>query len=511
VDSTSYVAEAHSCVISEQAHEVATQGEILMKRILELFALALALGVAGCGGGGGGGSAVTRSATVPVFVTDDPETANAHVWATIYKIEVQNANGQSETVFDDSAGRSIDLKTLHDASGQRFAFLTSGAVTSGTHTGIRVTMGSSLTLFPLGATTGQAVALDDSIARDSLGHAPLTFPLATPRNLASGSDDVVVDFDLAHFTQQNGKITPSLHEGDRSTLHDASRQEGEDHDGAIANLTGTAPNFTFTLQVEGTNVTVVTDATTVFFNTDSSANPTLANGKTVEVTGTFDPATNRLAAKSVKIEDRAQHASEVEVDGVASTIAATTGTFSVSTQKVRGFVPAQTTVSVVTNTTTVFRSNGGVTLAATDFFTLLATAQNVEVEGTYDTASNTLTATSARIEVEHEGNEGHDGEARGTAINVQSMAGTFMLQPVTEFDGFALSGNSVNVVTNGSTQFRSGSTTVTAAAFFAALTTAQSVQAEGTFSAGTITASSVRILTSGSGGGGGGDDGGGGH
>jgi len=483
-----------------------------MKRLLGLFVLALALGAAGCGGGGGGGSsAVTRSATVPVFVTDDPETANAHVWTTIYKVEVQNAAGQSETVFDDSAGHSIDLKTLHDSTGQRFAFLSSGAVTSGTHTGVRITMGSSLTLFPLGATTGQSVSLDASIARDSQGHALITFPLAAPRNLASGSDDVVVDFDLAHFTQQNGKISPSLREGDRSTLHDASRQEREDHDGAIANLSGIAPNFTFTLLVAGTNVTVVTDATTVFFNSDSIANPTLANGKTVEVTGTLDATTNHLAAKSIKIEDRAQHASEVEVAGVASSIAATPGTFSVATQRVTGFVPTQTTVNVMTNTATVFRNNGGVTLIPADFFTLLATAQSVEVEGTYDAASNTLTASSARIEVEHDGNEGHDGEARGTAINIQSMAGTFMLQPVTEFDGFALSGTSVNVVTNSSTQFRSGSTTVTSAVFFAALTPAQSVQAEGTFATGTITASTVRILTSGGGGGGGGDDGGGGH
>lgn len=491
-----------------------------MKRMIVLAGVTLIVGLAGCGAGGGGAQAggplPGGRAVVPVFITDSPETENEHVWATIFKVEVQNQNGQNETVFDDSAGRPIDLKTLHDAAGQRFSFLSNGALSSGMHTGVRVSVGSSLTLFPVGSANGQSVPLDDSISRDSQGHAVVAFPLGTARNLASGSDDLVIDFDLARFSQQNGKISPALREGDRSRLNDLSRHERDGHGGTIASLSGASPNFTFTLQSAGGSVTVVTDSGTVFFNKDAGTNPTPANGQTVEVTGAFDTAANRLVAKRVKIEDRAQHGAEAEVEGAPSAINAAGGTFAVTSRTVRGFTPAHTSVNVVTNAATVFRSTGGIVITAADLFAALSTAANVEAEGVYDLASNTLTAARVKLEGEHGGVENHDVEARGTAVNIQSAARAFTLQPVTEFDGFVLSGSSVNVVTNGSTRFRSDSATLTADAFFAALATPQVVQAEGTFSGGTLTATTVRIRTSGgnTGGGSGGgsaDDGGGHH
>jgi hypothetical protein len=486
-----------------------------MRRPIWLVAVTLAAGLAGCGGGGGGAQSGSPLAggrvAVPIFVTDDPETENEHVWATLFKVEIQNQNGQNETVFDDSAGRTIDLKSLHDASGQRFAFLSNGAVSPGTHTGVRVTVGSTLTLFPRGAANGQAVPLDDRIARDNQNRALISFPLGAPRNLASGSDDLVLDFDLARFTLQNGKILPTLREGERSGLNDLTRHEREDQSGTVANLTGPAPNFTFTLQSGGSSVTVVTDSNTVFFNSDASPNPTLANGQIVEVTGAFNTATNRLAASRVKIEDRAQHAGEAEVEGTPSAVSAPGGTFAVAAEKVRGFVPTQTTVNVVTYSASVFRSNGGIVLPAADFFTALSTARRVEVEGTFNTTTNTLTASRAKLEDEHEGGDLHEGEARGPAVNVQLTARSFTLQPVTEFDGFVLTGNSLNVVTTGSTRFRSDNTEVTAETFFAALSTPRTVQVEGTFSGGTFTASKARIRTTGGNNGGGGNDDGSGH
>jgi hypothetical protein len=439
---------------------------------------------------------------VPVFVTDSPETDNDHVWVTIFKVEVLNGSAQSQTVFDDPAGRAIDVKSLRDASGQRFAFLSDGAVAPGMHTGARVTVGSSLTLFAHGSATGQAVPLDDSVARDAQGHAVISFSLSTPRNLAAGGDDLVIDFDLAHFLLKSGKIAPSLREGDHSGIADKSRHDSDDHDGTVSELAGTAPNLTFTLTVAGTKVKVAADANTVVFKSDSATSPVLANGQTVEVTGTFDTTANTLAAKSIKIEDSSHNGAEAEVEGAPSAIDATAGTFSVSTLKVRGFVPAQTTVRVVTTSTTALRSDGGVVLAAADFFAALAAAQQVEVEGAYDAASNTLTASRASIEHGDADHDGHNVEAQGAAVTVDATAKTFTLQPITEFDGFTLSGNSVNVVTTATTRFRADDATVSAADFFAALAAPQTVQAEGTLSGGALTAASVRIRTSGGGGGG---------
>jgi hypothetical protein len=53
-------------------------------------------------------------------------------------------------------------------------------------------------------------------------------------------------------------------------------------------------------------------------------------------------------------------------------------------------------VNVVTSSSTVFRGDKGATLTSADFYAALATTPSVNVEGTYDAATNTLTATKAR-------------------------------------------------------------------------------------------------------------------
>ena len=59
-----------------------------MRTVFGLAALAVLFGIAGCSGGGGSaGNLAGGRASVPVFVTDSPETDNDHVWVTIYKVE----------------------------------------------------------------------------------------------------------------------------------------------------------------------------------------------------------------------------------------------------------------------------------------------------------------------------------------------------------------------------------------------------------------------------------------
>ena len=54
-------------------------------------------------------------------------------------------------------------------------------------------------------------------------------------------------------------------------------------------------------------------------------------------------------------------------------------------------------MNVVTTASTVFYSDPGATVSLTDFFTALATTPTVALQGTYDSATNTFTATGISI------------------------------------------------------------------------------------------------------------------
>lgn len=452
--------------------------------------IGLAVVVAGCGGGGGTSSG--GNAQVGVFVTDSFRDDYTHVWATIFKVDLIDINSNVVNVFSDSTGVVIDLKTLRDATGQRFAFLSNSTIPAGTYTKAQVTLAPSLSLIPKGSATGTTLQLDASIPRDNGGNAVVTFSLPAPRTI-SGSDDVVVDFDLANFKIQLGKIAPSLKDGGKNGLDDKNRHEEEIYEGTISGLSGTAPNFTFTLTRGSRSVTVTTDLNTVIFNANASPSPTPANGKRVHVSGKLDKTANSIAASSIKIQSD-QDVDRPEVRGAVSNINAGAGTFDITVTKARGFVPANTVVHVATTPNTIFRGDSGVLLNSTDFFAALASATAADAEGTFDSSTNTLTAVRAKLE-----NEGHNGgeqaEIKGTPTNVNAVAGTFLANPLTEFEGFAYSGTGgVNVATTGSTTFRaSNGASLSKANFFSALTLATSVKVEGTYSGGALTATSARI------------------
>lgn len=449
--------------------------------------------LAGCGGGGGSSSS-GGNAQVGVFVTDSFRDDYSHVWATIFKADLIDSNNNVVNVFNDANGLVIDLKTLRDATGQRFAFLAQTPIPAATYTKAQVTLAPSLNLIAKGQTTATTLPLDAALPRDANNNAVATFSLPAPKPI-NGSDDIVVDFDLANFKVQLGRIVPSLKEGGKTGLGDRNRHEEQEYEGDISGLSGAAPNFTFTLKRGGRSVVVTTNTDTVLFNANQAPSPTLANGKHVHVRGTFDTAANTLVANSVRIQS-AQESNHPEIKGAPSNVNAAGSTFDVTVTRAHGLVPSKTTIHVITDTNSVLRGDSGVLLDAAAFYEQLETAASVEVEGTFDTLSNTLTATRARIEVERHGQHGGEqAEVKGAPTEVNAAAGTFAINPVTEFEGFAYSGTGgVAVATSGTTQYRAKSgETLTKAAFLATLASATSVKVEGTYSNGTLTASSARI------------------
>lgn len=459
-------------------------------------ALAACVAVTGCGGGGS--SAPPGGRSVTVFATDDMNAGFTHVWIKVYEIRVTNASGASlDVVFSDANGKVMDVRSLRDDAGARFAFLGSGSLPQNA-AGVTVVVDPQVTATgPFGTAT---VPFANTVPRDSSGRALLHF------GLEGAGNDVVVDFDLSKWStiglDPPTAIDPTsagVHLGQSAGINDPSRHEREDYEGTVSQLSGTAPNLTFTLTMEHGSVTVTTDANTAIYNSDNSSNPQLANGQKVTVRGVFDVTNSTLAAAEIRIH-KSSSSGEQGVAGTTESPNAAAGTFTVVLHD-SDFLPVSDRITVQTSSNTVFRGESGVLLTQADFFARLASgSQKVEVEGVYNSTTGVLDANRVKIErPEHPGGGGgdhsHDAEAKGTAVSVNSAAGTFTINPMTEWDGFMAMGGSVNVATNSSTVFKNASDqTITAGDFFAALAGGNlKVKVEGTFSAGVITATKAEL------------------
>ena len=464
-----------------------------------VIALAAVVLIAGCGGGGGTQSGGTGR--LQAFAADDFRDDHQQIWATIYKVELLDASGAAVTVFEDVVGKSMDLQLLHDNAGPRFAFLSDIAIAVGTYTQVRLTMGPEITRFPKGSTNGVKTPFAASLTRDAAGNVLFTSTLETPTVIADGvTSKLVIDFDLPNFVLANGAVTPKVKRGDDSTLSDKSRHHDEDYHGTITGLTGTAPVQSFTLTSGAWKTEVSVDATTVVFYEKSQSSPALANNLFVEVNGTFDTVTGVLKATKIKIEDKSAGGQTngrgiPEVKGLVTSPSTATRSFTIAITESDDFVPTQSTVNVVVTDTTVFRAHRGVMLTEAEYFATLGAASIAEVKGTYNAATNTLTATLVKSESESDGDDdSNEAEAKGKAALIDATAGTFVLNPVSEYEGFVPGLTPLSVVVAAGAQFEDGRGDDTnRATFFAGLASANRVTVKGSYAAGVFTAVELRL------------------
>ena len=467
-----------------------------MKRSIRyriLAALAVALStifvLAGCGGGGGGS---LGAAGLNVFLTDDFSDDFDQVWVTVYEVEITDGAGGNTTVFTSADGVVVDLANLSDGAA-RFLYLGTGPLAADEYIGMHVTLGRDLTLVPTGLTSGEACtfdpALDFGVDQTRISFTfggPFAFPV---------DEDIVVDFDLSQWTKNLTVVTPVLTEGSTTGLDDQSRHEEDDYHGTVAGLSGTATSLTFTLnRPEGGSFSVVTDTDTVVYNEDGSTSPSLANGQRVEVTGTFSPVNERILAISIKIEDGdLGDDDDFEVEGTTQDFVEANLTFDVLIREAEGFVPTEGIVHVQISQSTRFSTKSGISMTLGEMVALLNGGSiEVEVEGTYDEPSNTITATKMKLHFQGAG--AHEAEARGTASIIDTDLGTFVLA-LQEWSGFSSSqGSGINVTTDGFTTFEGPEgEDWTSTQFFAELEIGGIVKVHGEFLDGTIAADRVRL------------------
>jgi hypothetical protein len=341
--------------------------------------LAIAYVAAACGGSGNS----EPTTTGPVFITDSLDSHD-HVWVVVTKITLTSSAGASVDAFNDSDGQTVDLKTLRDPAGERYAFF--GKVKSDTYTAVTITVDKDLVIFENGSSTG--------LLREFEGHngttAELTLTFASPRPIGPATP-LAIDFDLSNWTDNGVTVTgsPFLVEGSGVAIGNLDRHERCNVHGTVRNLTGTAPNQTFRLDMSNTaDVAVMTNSETVIGGLSS-----LSDGRRVRVRGAFSTSANAFVATSIYAEEEDD---TPLLEGSVSDISVLDLSFDLEVEEAEFMLPMFTTVHVETNEATVFLNSQGQVTLSTDFFLALVLGNRLEVKGSYDIATNVMTA--SRVE-----------------------------------------------------------------------------------------------------------------
>ncbi len=351
---------------------------------------ASALLLTGCGGGGGNTgttsslSSATSRAALNVYVTDGFSQNYKQVITTLYKIELTTGDGNYTTVFENADGQTLDLSSLADTA----LLVSSLQVESGTYTQARITFADHFTLVSPGGGTSESVAVDSSVGTQSNGQVAVI--VDTPvKAQAATTATLLVDFKLADFELTGGKVKPKLALGGEAECTGKNRRGTLT--GTVANLTDTGFDLT---GPNGHTLTVTLSDSTVIIDSSTGATGTLAAGQTVEVQGTPDASTKTLAAASittnVTVAPKKQGA-----DGTIASIGTDGASFVLTVERAGGGLKLEKggTITVQTASTTKFLAGRKQTGAFTD----LVVGGEVHVGGTYDAATQTLTATTVGL------------------------------------------------------------------------------------------------------------------
>jgi hypothetical protein len=450
-----------------------------MKNIAVLALLgALILFVAGCGGGSGTGT----GNPVSLYITDNVREEYSHVWASIRRVDLVSASGAT-TVFEDPAGKVVDLRALRDTQGEKFALLTRATVPNGTYTGLQVVLAEQVTLVPKESTVGQTA----TFAGASNGLKTISVAFAAPRP-STAATPLVLDFDLAQWTVANGVVTAPndgfAKIGNGNGLQNPARHVELKYRGTITGFTGAAPTYSFRLTSGVFAVTVETTASTTILNSDGSPNPVLANGKPVEVEGKMDAARNVLVASKVKIRVPGAGDDPARVSGTVEDPGPVGGPLQVRATLAGGFLPGGAIVTVATTNGTKYLTDRGAPITREEFWASLAAGVGVEAEGVF--ANGVLTATKLKLDDEPDG--GAQAEVAGTRVSHNAAAKSFVVSVQSWFGANLVVGAQVTVNTTPGTVYRlrvagqsGGGEIVSAETFFAQIGNAIEVEAEGGF------------------------------
>ena len=367
-----------------------------MKRKALYLAIPLSLGLVACGGGGG--TTAAGPGFVSVMVTDAISTQYTKVWVTLTKVTVKNSAGTVVELFNDPAGKIINLTELKGVSN----LLSTQSLAADTYSDLTITLDSTVTLNDSTATPITATLSATEIL------------VAGTFTVSGGSTSVGIDFDLANFNYDatTGIVSPTVVLRDHKTMQSLSQAYAELKGTLKSVATSNTTDFVMTIDngagaTADVAVTLLGNAT-VYVDADQSSQPgvTADNqilrgsrflGKPIEVYGNYDPTALHIDAVRVRAASSSQSDSSVygnyKLEGQAiSTL--TGGQVQVDIRE-SNFVPP--TSSLVVNVSNAKFDKG----SASDFTNLSQTASlRVEMRGDWDANATPPTFTPKIVEIE---------------------------------------------------------------------------------------------------------------
>jgi hypothetical protein len=256
----------------------------------------------------------------------------------------------------------------------------------------------------------------------------------------------VIDFDLASFSLDgNGNVVAVLRSGSSNGIDDRNRHEIEDYEGIVSGLSSNR----FRLSAfNGVSFVVEFDSATVIFRESGGTPATLSNGLHVEVTGYFLPTAGVLRALQIKIEDSASRGLAEAKGEISDRDLNANRMLLNNIREVENFRPQGSTLNVVWTDSTLFRRSGEVVNE-----TWLLNFPIAEVKGSYDSATNTLTAVRITLEDEFGPGAG-EAEARGRIQDPDLVLNRMILTNLRDVEGFTPPGDSIVVTWTDGTVFR---------------------------------------------------------
>ena len=248
-------------------------------------------GSTGTTGGSTTGSTATTGSTGGTTTTGGDFGDASSVIVKIYEIDLLSTSG-NVVVFEDPDGVDVDLKGLRDLSGARFQFLSNATIPYGTYTGFQVTFSENFT--SVVNTVKFNKRFTDAVL-DGHGHAIVTYNFNQPFVVDAGTTYFAIDFDLAHWVDNNGIVTPHLVQGSTDGVTDPNRQQTVNMNGFTLNVvSGQSFDVRHGHQRTHFLMNVLTQVT--------GKKSSVANNQHVRVTAVFDPSNKTLRATVVNIK-----------------------------------------------------------------------------------------------------------------------------------------------------------------------------------------------------------------
>lgn len=348
----------------------------------------------GCGGSGtgsssGGGPGSGSNGTLGLFVTDQATDGFAGVWATLYRVEVAQANGPFRTVYEADEGVELNIPELSDT----VELLGTASLPAGSYVRARVTLRNTMRVIegngsgsdvPLrvGQGTGFAAGPQETCV------AEMPVSVTVPGN---GHADVILDFDLARFQMVGNALQAHIRQANRNEI--AVKKWRARLVGIVENLRSGA-GFDLRLR-SGRTVAVALDEDTSVISASTGERKELENGQRVAVFGPWDAASEVVRATLILVLDGPQVGPVLRhVRGTVTTVDPAGGSFTVEPRLVLvGGRPMARVVTVRVTDATVFVLVPGGPATFDD----VQVGSLVDVVGDWESTTSTMTAARVLI------------------------------------------------------------------------------------------------------------------